>query len=564
MLEPIPLDYTKDSRSSIGYFLTRLDTDMFINTLDSINSQSINFGYLFPGIENRYFNKEVIAKHIADEINKCMDIECLEKVLTIKRIGTTTLGIYLNTILPRSTPVAKKVAQLGLTIIALHFDLISPFDALNSVKTIIKLIVEKEKEETGFWIPDVPFLNIMKAKRLYANLLGDSFLYHISQEKKIKEHLEGHYDELTKHENFNALGITPSMYLYFQTTSQLKEDSDQELWWAWRGLGTLAFTYSLKNFSTSHKKEHDAIIEKMIIALKPGQSFVKNAGVWFTDLNAGHALVASIKKNHLGTGYDVSLFNTGVGIQSHAYYVETHSQKQRNELMRYYRSHYDFVKLPYQKIRGNEYFQITVAETNEIAKKLYLVGVPGVRTDSKQLQPWHYIRMQQADTCTCSSIWAWLRSSGPIGLRLEIDLKMKLIKEIITLVRYFEDLKKNQSKELGAYLRIAEKFASEKYELLNKNYKPLKDKSIAKQLRKILTEFPDLYDHPSMLKDLTASSINEVVEYVYWLATLDKSVGKELSEYLYVGMIEPYSELLPEKIEDIAQAYEALELTQEQ
>lgn len=297
------------------------------------------------------------------------------------------------------------------------------------------------------------------------------------------------------------------------------------------------------------------IRENMMKVLKAGQSFLSYAQIEGNATSHGHAMIASIGKNRDGIRFEISIFNSGFGLNG-IHEVYERDPVVRDPSLLHYRSHYDMRNLPYVFVKDYRFEVPTTTTSAAAINRLYSRHL-SIEVDSTRLQPWHYINPQKADTCSSSSLWVWMRSLGADGIRLEIKLKMQLMREVVALIRYFEGLKKKEGKQVHEYFVTGHENAS-KLEQVMDDFTPFEDKATAVAHRHIIESFPEIYHHARLLKDMTSSSVNEITEHLYWLVRQDKSLAV-LVEDLYTSMIEPYAELLPEKIEDIAQAYEALE-----
>ena len=232
LLEPLPLETESVFGEDARRVLKWLDPVKFSNALEKIGEVKRLYG--LNSIENEFFNKEVIVGHLKKRIEGCEDRGCLVTLMQDISLGMDSLAIYLEKIMSLVLVAAERANQFIPAIIALHFGLIDEIDALRSAKETTRMILEKEALIEG-----APFAAITQARRLYANLLGDSFMYHVEKQEEIGKGrfpFGMDYRKIKEAEAVILLDITPSMYLYIQAGMMLDEKSSQTQLDAWRKL----------------------------------------------------------------------------------------------------------------------------------------------------------------------------------------------------------------------------------------------------------------------------------------------------------------------------------------
>ena len=308
----------------------------------------------------------------------------------------------------------------------------------------------------------------------------------------------------------------------------------------WRNLGTYALSAHLME---STRPENLTEVIGLLYRETRGEALFRSL---IKPKDEGHALLSHVFSAD-GRSFDVRLYNTGLG--SPAVQMRT-GDKDREADDAFFKTFERRRDLNLEDLQSYNYF-IFADETRYDIESLVKRAYPENRVYDKTIDqdPFHYSRQQRAGTCVATSLWAWLRSLGPSGVKMEIKLKGIVLENITRRYREIKDYQRPNPPPNPDDFDF-ENYAD--YKLAKKRYKDW-NHSVLNWMHEHVGQLNFLKDEPSIFFALASNTINEMTEFLIWISSHENYRSKACSLYkkLVIKLINPILDV-PEVMSNVS------------
>ena len=439
------------------------------------------------------------------------------------------------------------VSNLGYlkVLLAMHMQLISDVDAMNLLG--ITLVSDQQDK-------------LILSPKIIANMFGDSLMAmekNISKLPKTKEEIvlstvndetprlevEGFSQEPWQPMYLNSLEGTGAVHFAIFIIKSInleclakesKAGCSAEERRIWRNLGTYALSSAIR-FNVKRENVHE-IIELLYKETRGEALFVAS----IQSKSEGHELLVHVKSDD-GQYFDVRLYNTGFGRPN---VMKKSGDKDRAADDAFFKT-FERRYMDLEGLRSYDHFIVSDKSEDDFAKitkRIY--PEDRVYDEAVDRNPYHYSRQQRAGTCVATVLWAWLRSLGPKGVKMEMMLKGIVLEDLVHRYSKIQEvIDANPPPEMPESTEMrARDFYRFKY---NRWWKGIKEST-----KEFVGEVTFLRDQPAVFIALSSNTINEVAEFLIWIASQGEYKAATCALY------DVFKETLLRPFFDIAEVYD--------